>query len=71
MFIVSCSGNKSSTTFNEVSLNEDELEAKSLLESSLVSLNTSQYQIDDSDFALLDKEGLLTDEEKKSLKIIK
>ena len=71
IFIFSCSGGNNAKKFSGVELSENETMAKSLIQSEMNSLSQPQYGITDSELALLTKEGLVTGDEKKSLKIIK
>lgn len=70
-FLISCSGGDSSKSFSGVKLSPVEQKAQRLIGDEAKVLNTRQYAIHDEDLALLSREGLISEEEKKSLKIIK
>lgn len=68
---VACSGSGESKNFKAIDLSPNEMKAKSLIQGEASILSNPQYQISDAELALLTKEGLISSQEKKSLKITK
>jgi hypothetical protein len=68
--LISCSKSKEATIQSGRSLSSTEVKAQQLLSSHMELVQKGQYEIPDSDLEALLKDGLITNEEFKSLKIV-
>ncbi len=72
LFLISCSGGGgSSDKTTSKGLSSAQTQAKTLLAQDVKSLQENQYNITDSDLTVLQKEGLISQEELNSLNVVK
>ena len=69
--IVGCSKGSDSKALSRIDLSADEKRAMELLRNDINLLPSKNYAIAEEDLALLVSEGLISETEKKSLKIVK